>query len=178
MPDGAQHSFVKCEAVKVSYRQSKDGMIIAFAIHPNQLPPELALAPVGTRVLLAVAEFNPEGPVEPEPPQSAPQKPVSEARRMAAKESYASKSDMEKAATRAALLCKDRNFQLWLGDGQPLPARWTPGDSEMWAASRLRGVLRVDSRSSIASDPEVYDRFMALETEYKRETGQLAEVRS
>ena len=53
-----KHSFTQVEAVKVAYRQTKDGMVVSFAIHPSDMPGPLALAPVGTRMLLAIAELK------------------------------------------------------------------------------------------------------------------------
>lgn len=53
-----EHSFIKCEAVKTAYRQNKTGIVVSFLLHPNDFSSELALAPIGTRVLLAVAELG------------------------------------------------------------------------------------------------------------------------
>lgn len=60
-----EHNFTTVEAVKVAYRQTKDGMVVSFAIHPSDMPGPLALAAVGTRMLLAVAEIKDEVPINP-----------------------------------------------------------------------------------------------------------------
>lgn len=52
-----EHSFTKCEAVKYAYRQNKNGIVVSFLLHPSEFSSELAIAPIGTRVLLAVAEI-------------------------------------------------------------------------------------------------------------------------
>lgn len=52
-----EHSFIKCEALKYAYRQTSKGVVISFLLHPNEVPKELATAPINTRVLLAVAEI-------------------------------------------------------------------------------------------------------------------------
>lgn len=36
------------EAKKHSYRQTQDGVVVSFVIHPNDVPAELATAPLGT----------------------------------------------------------------------------------------------------------------------------------
>lgn len=161
------HSFVKCEAVKVSYRQTKDGMVVAFAIHPNDMPSELALAPVGTRVLLAVAEITDEEP--------APAKPDGD-RSEAARERYRLQDPMAKARDRAILLCKDPAFQRWIAE--ELPHIEACGKTEEdKAAVLMRAGLQIASRSLIATNEQAYKRFLALEAEFKAHTGQLAEAR-
>ena len=56
-----EHSFIKCEAVKTAYRQNKSGIVVSFLLHPSEFSSELAIAPIGTRVILAVAEIKEEG---------------------------------------------------------------------------------------------------------------------
>jgi hypothetical protein len=163
MPNGA-HSFVKAEALKVSYRQTREGMVIAFAIKPEDMPPELALAPVGTRVLLAVAELRDDAQ-EPEP-VSEPPKPKNERLSEAGREAYAQDDDMGKAARRAGMLAKDRRFQVWNGCA-----------TEAEAASVIRKFCHIGSRSEIATNDRAYQRFLAMETTYQTETGLLPSPR-
>jgi hypothetical protein len=184
-----EHSFVKAEAVKVSYRQTKDGMVVAFAIHPNDMPPELALAPVGTRVLLAVAELTDEPPrasagqpsatkaAGREDAGSAPSNSKSKSEQ--GKAAYAMKDEMEKAVTRAAMLCEEALFQDWLA--RRGGRRWYPGLSEdtrtQRTAEMLRLELNVKSRSEIASSERAFNDFKALELEFAQHSGRFAEVR-
>jgi hypothetical protein len=172
MPNGA-HSFVKAEALKVSYRQTREGMVIAFAIKPEDMPPELALAPVGTRVLLAVAELRDDAP-EPEP-VSEPPKPKNERLSEAGREAYAQDDDMGKAARRAGMLCKDEAFARWL----ERKFKFVPGrivDSAT-CADFLRRHLFIGSRSEIATDARAYRDFVAMETTYQMDTGLLPSPR-
>lgn len=47
------------EVRKIAYRQSaKDGLVITFAVHPNDMPPALAAAPIGTRFAAALVEIG------------------------------------------------------------------------------------------------------------------------
>lgn len=55
-----EHSFTKAEAKYYAMRKSKDGIIISFVIHPADFSNDLALAPIGTRMLLAIAEIKDE----------------------------------------------------------------------------------------------------------------------
>ena len=59
--DNASH----CEAKKHALRQTQDGIVVAFVLHPNDVPPALQLAPLGTRYMLAFVEVgDDETPVE------------------------------------------------------------------------------------------------------------------
>jgi hypothetical protein len=56
---------VHCEAKKVAYRQTKDGLVVSFVIHPNDMPDALAVAPLGQRYMLAMAAIgDDEKPVD------------------------------------------------------------------------------------------------------------------
>jgi hypothetical protein len=40
---------IQFEAIKVGFQQTKDGVKLAMVVHPNDLPDELALSPLGAR---------------------------------------------------------------------------------------------------------------------------------
>jgi hypothetical protein len=47
------------EVRKIAYRQSaKDGLVITFSVHPNDMPAALAAAPIGARFMAALVEIN------------------------------------------------------------------------------------------------------------------------
>jgi hypothetical protein len=52
-----EHNFCKAEAKIYAFRKNAEGTVISFIIHPNEVPNELQIAPIGTRVFLAVAEI-------------------------------------------------------------------------------------------------------------------------
>ncbi len=54
----ARQSAAHCEARKIAYRQSKEGVVISFVLHPNEIPDSVATAALGTRFLLALVELN------------------------------------------------------------------------------------------------------------------------
>jgi len=47
-----------CEAKKHAYRQTQDGVVVSFVLHPNEVPEGLATAALGTRYMLAVVEIG------------------------------------------------------------------------------------------------------------------------
>lgn len=66
------------------------------------------------------------------------------------------KTPAQKAAIRAVLLCKEPAFQKWIGAKDAEHAAW-----------KVRGEIEAASRRDIAADPDVYDRWMRLEGEYR-----------
>lgn len=193
---------IHCEAVKAAYRQTKDGLVVSFVIHPNDMPNALAVAPLGTRYMLALAQIgDDEQPVSPadipsttrkENPTAAlpvgsaghhPERampPAGETSRSAAmKERYAASSEMEKALTRAAMLPKDARFREWATGELHGFARHRGGSIGEDEATTFIRARCCDgaSRKLIAEEPECYRRFIALETEFKIAIGQMAEPR-
>lgn len=92
-----------------------------------------------------------------------------------AKAHYASLPEMEKAVVRAAQLPKDLRFRQWVC----LKKIGRHEDYGIEASIRFIRDLCCAGRSRgfIADDPECYERFLAMETQYKMDTGQMAEVR-
>lgn len=46
------------EAKKHSYRQTQDGIVISFVVHPDDVSSELALAPLGTMYMIGFAKVG------------------------------------------------------------------------------------------------------------------------
>ena len=150
------------EAKKIAFRQSKDGIVISFLIHPNDLSPDLAAAPLGIRMMVGYAEIVDE--------QSAQEPPT---RSSAAKASYDAKSEQGKAAQRAAILCKDEAFWRFISaNGADRKI-----ENEAMAAEWMRGYLGVESRSDIAKNDDAFRAFLGVETAFKEASGQLPERR-
>ncbi len=188
---------VHCEARKVAYRQTKEGLVVAFVIHPNDMPDALAVAPLGQRYMLALAAIgDDEQPLGTETfrkevvPDNQPQPsrldnakpPSSEAGASAAsqrgKERYAASTEMQQALVRAARLPKDTRYQEWIsrrnGWGKAV------GDAaftEELAVNLLRKECNIGSRSEIAENEHACKRFLQHELAYKMATGQMAEIR-
>lgn len=207
---------VHCEALKVAYRQTKDGLVVSFVIHPNDMPDALAVAPLGTRYMLVVSQIGDdeqpvppagaqdrkdarlsgdplagEHPIEPDfsagnlpprapvaaPPAGEPHGLEEIRQHYAAKERYAAMSLSEQARVRSALLPRDEQFRAWVAHER----RW---DAIVEVATEQDAIEHIrekccngGSRSLIADDPECYDKFLALETEYLVAVGRMAEPR-
>lgn len=86
------------------------------------------------------------------------------------REAYSAKDAMEQATARACIMCKDLKFQLWAVKSGTVREPETTAD---W----LRRQLGINSRNEISSDFRAFQSFLALETQFKMDTGQLAEMR-
>ena len=163
------------EAKLHAFRKTQDGVVVSFTVSPIDLPQQLALDPLGTRYMLALAAIgDDEQPlarkeVVPADTQSErqidTQPPVAIAP-PGAKSRYASATPQEQAVMRAGMLAQDRTFQ-----------RWINARDEDDAAYEIRVQCGVQSRRDIASDEDAYRAFLALERRYQEDTGLVAEMR-
>lgn len=90
-----------CEAKKHGYRQTQDGIVISFVLHPEEVPDDLALAALGTRYMLAFARIGDDE--EPVPPQQKPTRPGKPFHTLP-------------RCQQAGILCKDVGFQHWMAN--------------------------------------------------------------
>jgi len=54
----ARQNASHCEVKKHALRQTQDGIVVAFVVHPSDVPASLQLAPLGTRYMLALVEIG------------------------------------------------------------------------------------------------------------------------
>ncbi len=88
------------EAIKYALRQSKDGTVVSFVIHPEDLDPELQCLPIGARVKLGWYALGDD-----EKPLKAPVKPA---------QARVTEKPERSLAERCAILCRDVRFQEYL----------------------------------------------------------------
>lgn len=56
--DEARDSAIHCEMVKYAYRQSKDGIVVSFVVHPNDIPAALSISHIGARFMVALVQIG------------------------------------------------------------------------------------------------------------------------
>jgi hypothetical protein len=142
------------EGIKYSYNQRQAGIVIAFVVHPENMPDYVALAPLGSRVMITLTEIgDDEKPIE----QPKPEKP---------KQSWSSMS----RAQQAGILCNDRNFANWLGyiDYE------THGTWVGYAIGRVYAECGISSRSELDVTRDKADNWDSLVSRYRTATGQQA----
>lgn len=54
----ARESALHCEAKFYAFRKTKDGTIVSFVLHPQEVPEGLATANIGARFMLAMVELD------------------------------------------------------------------------------------------------------------------------
>ena len=125
------------EAKKYAYRQTKDGRVLSFVLHPDDVPKEMATAPIGQRYMVACAQIDDhENPIRPR-----------------------ATTDAEKALARANLICRDETYIQWVRMNF---YQWHVVDEtledEEYAAEVIRFICGIDSRSELKTNPEARER--------------------
>lgn len=136
--DTARLNAIPVEVKKHSYRQTKDGIVISFVMHPNDVSPELAASALGTRYMAALVEIgDDEQPVE---------KP---------KRAWADLGVGEQAGIR----CSEQAFRNYLREAMKLPNPLQDADECAYA---LRSMFGVRSRKDIPRE-----RWNAFDADYQ-----------
>jgi hypothetical protein len=78
-------------------------------------------------------------------------------------------SETNRWQTRAAMLCKNVDFQDWIGVSASVSS--TTADHERDAAQMLCEYLRIKSRAELATNPEAQKRLLLVEAQYRAEVG-------
>jgi hypothetical protein len=98
------------EAKKYALRQAKDGVIVSFVLHPDDVVPELLSAPIGEHYVVALAPYEKaaeQAEQQPEAPPPSPEK-VKERRPF----------HTLPRSQQAAILINDASFQWWVGSNR------------------------------------------------------------
>ncbi len=127
------------EAKKHAYRQTQDGIVVSFVIHPNDVDSAFAVAPLGTRYMVGFAEITDAPVVQPErtaalQAEAAGSIPARVTKRKFAEMPY---------SQQAALRCNDAEFKEFLAD--EFPIAW--GMNGEAPVATVRHVCQVESRT-------------------------------
>lgn len=135
------------EAKKHAYRQTQDGIVISFVLHPNDVTSALATAPLGTRYACAFVEIgDDELPVDreevvPDTKRERHALPAQDKNRAGdGKRSWHELSPAQQAGIR----CSEASFQAFLREEGDATC-----DNADRAATYVRFVCGVDSRSDL-----------------------------
>jgi len=144
------------EAKKHAYRQTQDGVVISFVVHPDDISPELATAPLGTQYMIGYARISDDG----KPEQLALPDETEKKRRQ---------FDSLHPSAQAAILANDPEFQLFINETNT--SQLFVGDCQNYAeiATKLtRERLGVKSRSELNTDPKAKNRWDVLRSQFKQ----------
>lgn len=149
------------EAVKIAFRQDKNGYILTLSIHPNDVPKDLYLHPVGQIYGVAIVPLGGDGVSAEADPKKKP-KP---------KPTKGEFSDGEKALRHMRALCRDENFMSWL-TGVRLHYgmnfnRNLDLDGETLSAETIKLILGIESAAEIRDIPETTEAWYRLKEAYE-----------
>lgn len=139
-PGWAERNTLQCEVVKVAMAQDRNGHILKLSIHPDDLPKDLVLDPLGSRYMMVLAKLNDQEEVV--PPKE--------------------KSGAEKIIDVAGLLCRNPRFCAWMFD-----SGYSLSRDEQGAVEGIRSICGVKSRAEFRSNEEARERFLELKTEFE-----------
>ena len=131
---------VTFEAVKTSISQTSTGIILRLAIHPNDLPKDLMLSPVGTRYGVAMVMIgDDENPTMPEQAE-----------------------EVVRAIKSAGLLCRNSDFQKYM-----VYSGLAEEETEEAVVKALREHLEIKSRAEMRTNEDAFDRFIELRKDFQ-----------
>jgi len=138
-----------CDAIKIAYRQSRDGFVVSFAIHPQDMPADLANADIGSQWQLKLVPLDEHGNAEKEvmekpSPLTTPAAPAVPLERARPGKRW---SEM-KLGQQAAIRCGEPAFWKYLSEKCDYPAV----DSKDDAAQAVRELCNVATRRDIGAD--------------------------
>lgn len=128
------------EGVKVYLKQNKDGVVIHFAIHPDDAPKDLITAPIGSRYQVAVVRIDDDG---------TPATPVH-------------KEKANRIIQAAGMLCRNPKFWKWLSDQVAMDI-----NDEEEAVTHLHAILGIDSRAELRDNEEAAKQFVEISKDFR-----------
>lgn len=151
---------IHCEAKKHAYRQTQDGVVVSFVLHPQEVPEGLALAPLGARYVLALVELNDdETPKEASKPSALRPQPVSDEPRAGAKRDWRDLPPSQQAGIR----CEEAAFGVFLKDAKTDDFDEAAED----AAEAVRLICGVSSRSELNTNQKARVIWHQLNDQYE-----------
>ena len=139
---------ITVDVIKCAYRQSKEGFVISFVIHPQDKHPELSDAPIGSQWQLQLVPLDEHGN-SPDAGSDA-----------LAREAGSNNGDVTGPASRltkqAGMCCKDPRFWAFLTEND------MPVIGAESAALAVRFICHVESRKEFIPGTAAGDRWGAL----------------
>ena len=156
-------------------RKDKNGWVIGFSVHPDEVPNALLSARLGTRfraVLFQIGDDEKPVPVEPGRVEGGDEKPVVPT--LAPQNCSLLQSEGERAVSLSGKLCRNRDFQKWLSATgifkSGSPAEFKSGSpAELSTAEALRARLEISSRSELKTDGKARKAFFEMVQQFNRE---------
>jgi hypothetical protein len=131
------------EAKKHGYRQTQDGVVVSFVLHPNDLDAAFAVAPLGTRYMIGFAEIgDDEKPINATVHniEGTPERSKAAVLEQKLRTPF---RDL-KRSTQAGIRCGDEQFKWFLMDSFPALSAENSAPADV-----VRALCEVSSRSEL-----------------------------
>lgn len=186
---------ISFEVRKIAWRQSKEGLVVSFVIHPDDVNADFAVAALGTRYMVALAKIGDDEQPEPirqqmvsapandRPPSnpseartpgegegvgSAPKEPAQQYKGVPSDRTKRHWSELS-LPEQIGIRCQEKRFREWMY------ARFEDQATDI--ADAVRQHCNVKSRAEIQPGTEAATLWFALEADFLAATGQMAEER-
>lgn len=165
------------EAVKYALRQSKDGTVVSFVIHPEDLDPALQCLPIGARVMLGWYAIGDDEQPVPEAQRKSATKPITARAEPDGIEEVAGSTPAggvhpkEKdrrpfhqlpLAQQCAMRCGEERFRKFLNNDT---GNYETADE---VATAMRLYLGIHSRADLAHDHNAANKWRKMESDYQQ----------
>lgn len=132
---------INFEAVKMAFKQDRNGYALTLSLHPNDVPQTLSQHAIGQRYIVALVAVDDENrPMTTVEQQTGLQR-----------------------VKQAALLCKDKVFQDYM-----FRMGYAPDTEEESVSDGLRIILGVKSRADIAHDHEAQRKLQSTIDNFRK----------
>lgn len=168
------HPAINFEAKLYALRRSKDGVIVSYVVHPNDVASGLLTADIGTRFMVAVAEIGDDqevygGVAESHDAATSGTSAVPAPAITIAAVKERRKFDNLPLSTQAALRCEDKRFQDFLRVRSGVDPT-----TEGAAAAYVRLHCGVGSRAELDRDQDAGGKWIALDRKFQSHLTDLA----
>ena len=170
--DEARDNALPCEMVKYALRQTKEGIVVSFVVHPNDIPAALQVSHIGSRWMAALVQIGEDELPVKQPAKEAmpdnrfiPQQPDTRPRQENDKP-VGAKEKREwnelQAPQQAGIRAHDPRFWAFLREEKGHPAV-----NEERAATTIRIICGVHSRTEFGTNPHKRAEWVKLDAEYQ-----------
>lgn len=167
--DKARDNAIHCEMVKYAYRQTKDGVVVSFVVHPNDVPPALSISHIGARYMVALVEIgDDEQPVVEHRREAMPNPQTSNTRQLDAQpqpdKPAGAKRDWKdlQPQQQAGIRCGEPTFTAFLKE--QYGRDWREAED---AAACIRLICEVNSRVELGTDQRARLIWNQLDSHYQ-----------
>lgn len=169
------------EAKKHAYRQTQDGVVVSFVVHPNDVPADMAVAPLGTIYMIGFQSLGEDGaahreaggrpgPIVREHGRETPAQTDSGAGNAAPSPTKPKQkwSDLRPSA-QVAMRCAEPDFRDFLAESRAHPYRV---DSASDADDTVKEICGVTSKAILdpqnaTHEPSALSRWRRIESDFR-----------